>query len=170
MAPLTTFDWVNQMSTSLEIEFIDVYSPGGNGPINRWISEILVGNEPVTDSTIYHWVHIRDAEVAQRILSENAVKGIFQLCGRRAWTQKMVVDEIKVLWSRFQNALEHAHSIESLSEVPSPAAVRYRGERRRPNLGPLHDALVACGTDGWRPMTAMRVGLMECIAHSAEQV
>jgi hypothetical protein len=158
------------MSDLLEIQFIDVYSPGGNGPINHWISAILVGNEPKIDSTIYHWVHIRDAEVAQRILSENGVTGTIQLCGRRAWTQAMIVDEIKGLWARFQNAVEHSHTIESLSEVPSPAAVRYSGERRRPNLGPLHDALIDCGTDGWRPMTAMRVGLMECIAHSAEQI
>ena len=98
------------------------------------------------------------------------MKGTFQLCGRRAWTQQMVVDEIKGLWYRFQNAVGHSHTIESLSEVPSPAAVRYSGERRRPNLGPLHDALIDCGTDGWRPMTAMRVGLMECIAYSTEQV
>ena len=126
--------------------------------------------EPENDDTIYHWVHIRDAEVAQRILEENEVRGTFQLCGRRAWTQQMVVDEIKGLWSRFQNAVEHSHTIESLSEVPSPAAVRYSGERRRPNLGPLHDALIDCGTDGWRPMTAMRVGLMVCIAFSTEQV
>jgi hypothetical protein len=158
------------MSGSLEIQFTDVYSPSGDGPINHWISAILVDEEPKIDPTIYHWVHIRDAEVAQRILSENNMAGTFQLCGRRAWTQAMVVDEIKCLWTRFQNAVEHSHTAESLSEVPSPAAVRYSGERRRPNLGPLHDAMIACGTDGWRPMTTMRVGLMECIAHSAEQV
>ena len=126
--------------------------------------------EPETDDTIYHWVHIRDAEVAQRILEENEMKGTFQLCGRRAWTQQMVVDEIKGLWYRFQNAVGHSHTIESLSEVPSPAAVRYSGERRRPNLGPLHDALIDCGTDGWRPMIPMRVGIMECIASLYEQV
>jgi hypothetical protein len=158
------------VSESLEIEFIDVYSPKGNGPINHWIGAILNGLEPEYDGSIYHWVHIRDAEVAQRILTENGISGHYQLCGRRAWTQQMVVDEIKGLWSRFQNAVEHSHTIESLSEVPSPAAVRYDGERRRPNLGPLHDALVSCGVDGWRPMTAMRVGLMECIACSTEQV
>ena len=158
------------VSESLIIEFIDVYSPSGDGPINQWISEVMNDEKPENDDTIYHWVHIRDAKVAQRILEENEVRGTFQLCGRRAWTQQMVVDEIKGLWSRFQNAVEHSHTIESLSEVPSPAAVRYSGERRRPNLGPLHDALVNCGTDGWRPMTAIRVGLMECIAHSTEQV
>tara|TARA_B110000014_G_C20049711_1_gene545989 strand:- start:724 stop:1206 length:483 start_codon:yes stop_codon:yes gene_type:complete len=158
------------MPDDLEIQFIDVYDPNGDGPINHWISAVLAGSEPSVDLAIYHWVHIRDAEVAKRILSENGVKGTYQLCGRRAWTQEMVVDEIKGLWSRFQNAVEHSHTPESLSEIPSPAAVRYSGERRRPNLGPLHDVLVSCGTDGWRPMVAMRVGLMECIAHSVEQI
>ena len=82
----------------------------------------------------------------------------------------MVTDEIRRLWTRFQNSIEHSHTIDSLSETPSPAAVQYSGERRRPNLAPLHDALVGCGTGGWRPMTAMRVGLMECLAHSFEQI
>ena len=82
----------------------------------------------------------------------------------------MVTDEISRLWKRFQNSIEHSHTIDSLSETPSPAAVQYSGERRRPNLAPIHDALIGCGTDGWRPMTAMRVGLMECIAHSFEQI
>jgi hypothetical protein len=170
MKPIVVIDGVNWMSDELEIQFIDVYEPNGVGPINQWISAILAGNEPSIDMKIYHWVHIRDAEVAKRILTDNDVKGTYQLCGRRAWTQEMVVDEIKGLWARYQNAIEHAHTAESLSEIPSPAAVRYSGERRRPNLGPLHDALVACGTDGWRPMMAMRVGLMECIAHSVEQI
>ena len=158
------------MSESLNIHFIDVYSPDGDGPINHWVSTILAGNVPQNDDTIYHWVHLRDAEIAKRILTEHEVTGTFELCGRRAWTQQMVVDEIKGLWSRFQNAVKHSHTSQSLSDVPSPAAVRYSGERRRPNLGPLHDTLVECGTDGWRPMTAMRVGLMECIAHSSEQI
>ncbi len=158
------------MSGKLTIDYIDVYNPDGNGPINQWVDNILAGIEPTTDLEIYHWVHIRDAESAHRILSENDVIGEFQLCGRRAWTQQMVIDEIYRLWTRFQNTIEHSHTIDSLSEIPSPAAVQYSGERRRPNLAPLHDALIQCGTDGWRPMIAMRVGLMECIAHSFEQI
>jgi|TARA_A100001037_G_scaffold48372_1_gene40241 hypothetical protein len=158
------------VSEELTIEYIDVYAPGGNGPINQWVDAILSGNQPKVDSEIYHWVHIRDAESAHRTLSAHGVLGHFLLCGRRAWTQEMVTDEIRRLWTRFQNSIEHSHTIDSLSETPSPAAVQYSGERRRPNLAPLHDALVGCGTDGWRPMTAMRVGLMECIAHSFEQI
>ena len=30
---------------SLEIEFIDVYSPSGDGPINQWISVIMNDEE-----------------------------------------------------------------------------------------------------------------------------
>ena len=140
------------MSGELTIEYIDVYAPSGNGPINQWVEAIVSGNQPMTDSEIYHWVHIRDAESAHRTLSAHGIKGHFQLCGRRAWTQEMVTDEIRRLWTRFQNSIEHSHTIDSLSETPSPAAVQYSG------------------TDGWRPMTAMRVGLMECIAHSFEQI
>ena len=101
-------------------------------------------------------------------LSENSVKGKMDLCGRRAWTQEMVLDEIRHLWLRFQNTMEHSHSLESLSEIPSPAAVTYSGERRRPDLEPLHTALLSCGLDGWRPMTAIRVGIMECMAYLLE--
>ena len=60
----------------------------------------------------------------------------------------MVLVEIKRLWARFQNTIEHSHTIDSLSETPSPAAVRYSGERRRPDLAPIHNALVECGTEG----------------------
>lgn len=153
-----------------EVRLHDVYDPAGSGLLNIWVSAIIAGEEPEATDAIHHWVHVRDAEVAQRILEEHDVEGEFDLCGRRAWTQAMVLDEIRHLWSRFQHTLNHSHSAASLTEVPSPAAVTYTGPRRRPDLGPLHDALVACGSDGWRPMTAMRVGLMECIAHSVEQV
>ena len=154
----------------LEVHLHDVYEPGGSDLLSQWVLAVVQGSNPALTDDIHHWVHHRDAENALLLLESKDVEGTFDLCGRRAWTQQMVIAEIENLWSRFQNALEHSHTIDSLSEVPSPAAVTYTGPRRRPNLGPLHDALVACGTDGWRPMTAMRVGIMECIAHSVEQV
>ena len=68
-----------RMPETLEIEFIDVYSPEGEGPINQWIDAVLGGLDPESDDSIYHWVHIRDAEVAKRILVENEITGNFQL-------------------------------------------------------------------------------------------
>jgi nucleoside-diphosphate-sugar epimerase len=152
----------------LHVQFHDIYTPGRNDLMSNWIQKIIDGKQPEKSDTIFHWVHVRDALNAVRILSENSVKGKMDLCGRRAWTQEMVLDEIRHLWLRFQNTMEHSHSLESLSEIPSPAAVTYSGERRRPDLEPLHTALLSCGLDGWRPMTAIRVGIMECMAYLLE--
>ena len=74
------------MSEELFIDYIDVYSPSGESAINQWVGDILAGIEPKVDSTIYHWVHIRDADSAHRVLSNNGIKGRLLMksvvCGR----------------------------------------------------------------------------------------
>ncbi|MEE3082631.1 MAG: hypothetical protein VX320_00895 [Candidatus Thermoplasmatota archaeon] len=157
-------------ASGLDIRFHDVYSPGGDDQLSVWIGDVISGRNSEKTEQIFHWVHARDAGNAVQILVENQVKGEFDLCGRRAWTQAMVLDEIIMLWKRFQDTIGYSHSVESLANIASPAAVTYEGERRRPDLGPLHSALLSCGTDGWRPMIPMRVGIMECIASLYEQV
>ncbi len=169
----------------LDIRLHDVYCPAGAGDLDedfaesvdgvsmmsawvQWVISGCEGDAPNDDSDVRHWVHIRDVTTAVRILVNADVSGTFDVCGRRAWTQEMVLDEMQGLWQRWLNTMGHSHTTASLSEVPTPAAVSYTGERRRPDLAPLHDALVAAGTDGWRPMTAIRVGLMECLAVSSE--
>ena len=152
------------MSSLLHIEYIDVYSPDGVETINRWVSDVINGIEPEREEKIRFWVHIRDAERAFQTLKNNEVSGNFQLSGRRAWNQEMVLDEINRLWIRYQNAVHGTHTIESLSDMTSPAAYQIDANDMRPDLGPLHDALLGCGTDGWRPLIAIRMGLMECIA------
>ena len=156
------------MSTLLNVEKIDVYSPSGTGLINQWVSEIVSGKNPEPDKKIRFWVHIRDVEKAVEILKENQITGDFQLSGRRAWNQNMILDEINRLWTRYQNAINGTHTIESLSDIVSPAAFQIDASESRPDLGPLHDALLSCGTEGWRPSIAIRVGLMECIASEIE--
>lgn len=157
------------MESLLHIEKIDVYSPNGDGPINYWVREVINGRMPELDEKIHFWVHIRDVERAIETLQTNKISGTYSLSGRRAWNQQMVLDEISRLWLRFQNAVHGTHTAESLSDIPSPAAFQVEGEHRRPNLTPIHDALVNCGTEGWRPLIAMRVGLMECIAAELER-
>ena len=152
------------MSSSLQVEHIDVYSPNGTETINQWVSDTVKGIEPQLDGRIRFWVHIRDAERAGETLKNNDISGNFQLSGRRAWNQEMILDEIRRLWLRYQNAVNGTHTIESLSDITSPAKVQIEANHLRPDLGPLHDALLSCGTDGWRPLIAIRVGLMECIA------
>jgi len=156
------------MSSLLNIENIDVYSPGGSQPINQWVCDIIHGRVPEIEEKIRYWVHIRDAERAIEILKTNNIEGNFYLSGRRAWSQEMILDEINRLWTRFQNAVHGTHTIESLSDNISPAAFQVDAKHSRPDLGPLHDALLNCGTEGWRPLIAIRVGLMECIASAIE--
>ena len=87
------------------------------------------------------------------------------MSGRRAWTPKSVLAEMTLMWSRFTNALHHSHTIHSLTENTNPAASSYRPKDLRPDLGPLHDALLKAGGEGWRPLVSMRVALMEIFAH-----
>ena len=134
----------------------------------NWVISGSVADAPSDSNEVRYWVHIRDVITAVKVLIDTDTNGTIDICGRRAWTQEMIMDELQGLWQRWLNTLAHSHTTASLSEVPSPAAVSYSGERRRPDLTPLHDALLAAGSGGWRPQTSMRVGLMECLAVSSE--
>ena len=135
----------------------------------NWVKEGSQGNPP-GDIEARHWVHIRDATdaIVQISLTEAEIpNGVIDLAGRRAWSSNAVLDEMKLLWRRYTDALNLSHTVESLTNVPSPASQQFEGQISRPNLVPLHNAMIASGREeGWRPLTAMRVGLMELFAHS----
>ena len=97
---------------------------------------------------------------------EPNLSGTFRMCGRRAWSSEHVIDEIRILWERYNNAINHSHTIESLSEVPSPVRGIYSERSETTDLGSLHQALIAIGAEGWHPMVPMRVSIMEMIAHT----
>ena len=75
-----------------------------------------------------------------------------------------VTDEIRILWERYNNSINHSHTIESLSEVPSPVRGLHSEIEERPDLSKIHDALIMSGGEGWHPLVPMRVSLMEMIA------
>ena len=135
----------------------------------NWVKEGSQGNPP-EDIEARHWVHIRDATeaiVQISLANRDISNGVIDLAGRRAWSSDAVLDEMKLLWRRYTDALQLSHTVESLTNVPSPASQQFDGEISRPNLVPLHNAMLASGREeGWRPLTAMRVGLMELFAHS----
>ncbi len=135
----------------------------------NWVKEGSQGNPP-GDIEARHWVHIRDATdaIVQISLTDAEIpNGVIDLAGRRAWSSNAVLDEMKLLWRRYTDALYLSHTVESLTNVPSPASQQFEGQISRPNLVPLHNAMIASGREeGWRPLTAMRVGLMELFAHS----
>jgi hypothetical protein len=116
-------------------------------------------------------VHIRDAADAVSLLaladSDALSQGVIDLAGRRAWSTEAVLHEMEMLWNRYTNALGLTHSVESLSNITSPVVHQFSGMIERPDLAPLHETLKSIGIEeGWRPLTAMRVSLMELFAYS----
>ncbi len=124
----------------------------------------MVDGNIESDPRIRYWVHIRDVERAEKELRAHNEHGEYTICGRRAWSQQMVLSEIQLLWNRYNASILGTHSAETLGDISSPAASSVDGRAERPDLTPLHEALLRCGSDGWRPLTSIRVGIMECIA------
>ncbi len=167
-------------NAGLIIRIHDLMIPEGSqgwGPIDveDWVEWIRAESIELTpEIKPKHWVHIRDTTDAVSLLvmadTDAFAQGVIDLCGRRAWTPDAVISEINLLWHRFTNAIANSHTVESLSGIPSPAAIQYEGKRLRPDLKPLHEAMQDAGREeGWRPLTPMRVALMEFLAYAKFQ-
>ena len=157
------------------IELNDVMIPNGssswgNEVMVDWIRQIKSGGELKIESRNRFWVNVRDVTDAISSLcmniKETNLSGTFRMCGRRKWSCKDVIDEIRILWERYNNSINHSHTVESLSEVPSPVRGIYSERSETPEFGGLHQALIAIGAEGWHPLVPMRVSLMEMIAHT----
>jgi|TARA_B100001996_G_scaffold180562_1_gene137831 hypothetical protein len=159
--------------SGIVIELSDVIIPNGgkkwgNGVITDWIEKIMSGKKPDSEPNIRFWVNVRDVVDAISTIclngKEKIPNGNYTMCGRRAWEMADVTDEIRVLWERYNNSINHSHTIESLSKVPSPVRGLHSRIEERPDLTKIHEALVMAGGDGWHPLVPMRVSLMEMIA------
>jgi len=124
----------------------------------------------IDKSKIHYLVHIRDAieAISMIVLSNNFhdSRGTMNICGRRAWSNESIFNEIKMLWTRFHNSIHYTHTTESLSKIPSIISENNRKNRERPNLDSLNKELIRAGGDGWHPLTPLRTGLMELLAQN----
>ena len=107
---------------SLKVNRVDVYTPGEKDLLNSWVRKIISNGNVEPDSRIRYWVHIRDVERAENELHAHNEYGEYTICGRRAWSQQMVISEIRLLWNRYTASIEGTHTAETLGEIPSPAA------------------------------------------------
>ena len=120
----------------------------GSKILSDWVDWVKDGSEgnPPEDVEARHWVHIRDATdaIAQISLAvdipDNLIFRYIDVAGRRAWTSNAILDEMKLLWRRYNDALHLTHTVESLTNVPSPASQQFDGQISRPDLVPLHNA------------------------------
>jgi len=143
----------------------------GTSAISKWVNEIKTGLEPEFDPEgIHYWVHVRDVVegICSIVVADGftSLGGRMDVCGRRAWKDSDIVNEIIQLWQRYQNALSHSHTASSLSSISSPVKEAVETEGLRPNLGPFHEAIVNSGGIGWHPTVQIRTCLMELIAAS----
>ena len=75
-----------------------------------------------------------------------------------------VVEEIRLLWERYNHSINHSHSAKSLSQIPSPVRGIQSDTENRPDFETLQKALLESGSQGWHPLVPMRISLMEVIA------
>ena len=160
-------------NSGIVIELSDVIIPNGgrkwgNGIMIDWIEQIMSGKQPTQESNTRFWINVRDVVDAISTIclneKENIPDGNYRMCGRRSWEMEDVADEIRVLWERYNNAINHSHTVESLSEVPSPVRGIHSEIAEKPDLSNLHEVLIKIRGDGWHPLVPMRVSLMEMIA------
>ena len=126
----------------IEIFVHDLVVPfGGNSwgtaLISKWVHEIKNGLEPEFDPEgIHYWVHVRDVVegICSIVIADDfALLGSrMDVCGRRAWRDSDVVNEIGQLWQRYQNALSHSHTVSSCLLYTSPSP-RDRTRSRMPS-------------------------------------
>ena len=163
------------IDSSLAVIVSDVIVPNGkrewdNGKILDWIEMVKRGEPLKQNEEPRFWVNSRDVVDALSVicLSDKAatLNGQIRMCGRRAWVSDDVFDEIRVLWERYVNAVNHSHTAESLSGTPSPVRGIEDEKPDSPDLAPLHKTLIEISGEGWHPLVPLRTSLMEMIASS----
>ena len=99
------------------IELSDVIIPNGgrkwgNGVMTDWIQKIMNGEKPDPEAKTRFWVNVRDVvdAISSICLSEGEKlpNGNYSMCGRRAWEMDDVTDEIRILWERYNNSINHS--------------------------------------------------------------
>lgn len=169
VVPHGTDNPLSTVSIGLEDVIIPSRAKGwGNGKLLDWIDCIKKGHDPLIEDGVRYWVNIRD--VVEAITTISMFEGKLgssdqiKICGRRGWKDEHIIDEIRILWERYSNSINHSHTIESLSGVPSPVRGIYSEESIPQGLDSIHELLIECGGNGWHPLVPMRISLMEMIA------
>lgn len=153
-----------------ELVLHDLYIPEGAGD---WgpndIENILAalpsdsGVDDADEGAARHWIHVRDVVDAVADMLPDIPEGTIHVCGRRPWSHRVLRNELEMLYNRVVAAKSQTFQLENL--IPLDIPVQLDDQTDRPDLTPLHSALLRIRGEGWHPLTPLRLGLMECIAH-----
>ena len=113
--------------------------------------------------------------IVRILVSEQPFPKIANISGRRAWSDDQTVEEMRILFSRTMAGKSGEFSAQHLTTPSSPKIeVETLSEVSdeqfsRPDLESIHQVLVECDGDGWRPLMPIRSALMVFLIGAIEQ-
>ena len=115
-----------------------------------------------------YWLSVIDAAnaIAHLANSGNHYSDL-HMCGRREWFTEDTEAEFEMLWERTSEGQSGDFTAQTLfgHEIAGMEAKPVIEEAStRPDLQPLHDALIEITGDGWRPLVPLRTAIMTMIA------
>ncbi len=141
--------------------------------IENWYNAITNNQTIASDSRPRHW-WVSEMDIADSIVrilvSDQPFPSNANISGRRAWSDDQTVEEMKLLFSRTMAGKSGTFSAQHLTTPPSPIIEVEAiskvddNEHPRPDLESIHQVLVACDGDGWRPLMPIRSALMMFLA------
>ena len=115
-----------------------------------------------------YWLSVIDAAnaIAHLANTGSQYSGL-NMCGRREWLCEDTQAEFKMLWDRTNQGQSGEFTAQTLfgHEIAGMEAKPIQAEAStRPDLQPLHNALLEITGDGWRSLIPLRTAIMTMIA------
>ena len=146
--------------------------------IQNWFNSIKNKQTITSDMRPRHW-WVSEMDVVDSIVrilvSDQPFPSNANISGRRAWSDDQTVEEMKLLFSRTMAGKSGMFSAQHLTTPPSPIieveaiSKADDNEHPRPDLESIHQVLVACDGDGWRPLMPIRSALMVFLAGAMQE-
>ena len=146
--------------------------------LQNWYNAI--SNEQKIDSDLrprHWWVSQMDVvdSIVRILMSNLPFPKEVNISGRRAWSDDQTVEELSLLFSRTMAGKSGSFSAQHLVTPSSPTIEvetinrEHEEEYLRPNLQSLHEVLIACDGDGWRPLMPIRSAFMVFLAGAMQE-
>lgn len=115
-----------------------------------------------------YWLSVIDAANAiAHLANAGSQYSELHMCGRREWLCEDTQAEFQMLWDRTTQGQSGEFTAQTLfgHEIAGMEAKPIQAETStRPDLQPLHNALLEITGDGWRPLIPLRTAIMTIIA------
>jgi len=148
----------------------DMLAPGrehplGESDIDAMLDALSIGQPSIPTLAARHWVAQRDVVDAIESLIEHPDPWghSVEVCGRRCWDPIDLFAELSMLWRRFEHSSSATIDVEDLKVKP-PQTSAGAGEGPEPDHSGLHRLLEQINGVGWKPLTPMRIALMELLS------